>query len=141
MYRLLIGSVVIGVLAFLLLFLIAPFLVPESDVVALAARIALGLSNVFYENMPAGIASYINHLNLAIAAASLALLSMFAIQLFAIAASLLVFIAKQAAALLHREKKEAEPEDLPAIDMDSKFVGTGDGSEVMGRGLDSIDQD
>lgn len=141
MYRLLIGPLIIGILAFLIFYLVAPFIISESDLVAVVAKSALGLSNAFFETMPPSIASYINNLNLAIAGLTVALVLTVLIQLLVLVGGLFVFIAKWIVAFLQRDRKAEKPEDLPPIDMDSRFESSEDGSKVLGRGLDSIDQD
>ena len=141
MSRILIASVIIGILAFLVIFLVAPVLVPESDLVALVARAALGLSNAFFENMPPGIAGYINQLTLALAASTVALSLMIGIPVLVLIASAIVRSACWMLSLLKNRKKEEAPRNLPPIDMGSGFESTGDGKRVLGRGLDSIDRD
>ena len=141
MSRLLITSLIIGILAFLVIFFIAPFIVPESDLVAVVARAALGLSNAFFENMPPGIASYINNLNLALAASTAGLLLMIGIPVLMMIASTFTGSTKWILSLLQNMKKEEAPKDLPPIDLDPGFKSTGDGKGVLGRGLDSLDQD
>ncbi len=141
MSRLLIASVMIGVLAFLVIFLILPFVMPASDLVALVAKGALGLSNAFFATMPSGLAAYINHLNLALAAATIGLLLIIGIQLLTLIAWMFVKATRWIRSLLQNLKKEEAPKDLPPIDLDSGFESTGDGKGVLGRGLDSIDRD
>ena len=141
MSRLLIISLIIGILAFLVIFLISPFVISESDLVAIVARATLGLSNAFFENMPSGIASYINNLNLALAASTAGLLLMIGIPVLVMIAWALINSAKWIMSLLQRRKKEEAPKDLPPIDMELSFKSTGDGKGVLGRGLDSLDQD
>ena len=141
MSRLLITSLIIGILAFLVIFFIAPFIISESDLVALVARAALGLSNAFFENMPSGIASYINNLSLALAASTVGLLLMIGIPILSMIVTALINSAKWIGLLLQRREQEEAPKDLPPIDMEPGFKSTGDGKGVMGRGLDSLDQD
>lgn len=140
MSRLLIISVIIAILAFLIIFVIAPFIIPGSDLVALVARGALGLSNAFFENMPAGLAAYINQLNLALAASTVSLFLMIGFLVLAMIAWMFIRSAKWIVSLLQRMKKEEAPKDLPPIEMGAGFESTGDGKGVLGRGLDSIDR-
>ena len=140
MLRLLIVSLVIGTLAFLIIYLVSPFIVAEADVVALAAQITLGLSNLFYENMPPGVSGYVNHLNLLVVAVTVALLLILGIPSVKLIFATFVWLGKGIASLFHREPKQ-EPKDLPPIDMVTTFKSTGDGKHVAGRGLDSIDRD
>lgn len=141
MYRLLIASVIIGILAFLVMLFIAPFAVAESDLVAAVARAALGLSNAFFENMPPGLASYINNLNLALAASTVGLSLMIGVLILLMVAWTFKQSVKGILSLLRNMKKKETPKDLPPIDLDSGFKSTGDGKKVLGRGLDSIDRD
>lgn len=141
MYRLLIASVIIGILAFLVMLFIAPFAVAESDLVAVVARAALGLSNAFFENMPPGLASYINNLNLALAASTVGLSLMIGVLILLMVAWTFKQSVKGIVSLLRNMKKKETPKDLPPIDLDSGFKSTGDGKKVLGRGLDSIDRD
>ena len=141
MSKLLITSVIIGILAFLAILFISPFIIPESDLVALVANGMLGLSNAFFENMPSGLASYINNLNLALTASTIGLLLIIGIQILLIIAWTLTRLARGLLWLLQRLKKEEAPKDLPPIDFNSSFRSTGDGKGVLGRGLDSFEQD
>ena len=140
MLRSLIVSLVIGILAFLIIYLVLPFIVAEADVVALVAQITLSLSNLFYENMPPGLTSYVNNLNLLIAALTVALFLILGIPLVKLNCITFVWLGRSIASLFHREKKE-ESKDLPPIDLVTTFKSTGDGKHVVGRGLDRIDPD
>ena len=141
MYRLLIGPVIIGILAFLFIYFISSVIISESDIVAFAAQFALRLSNAFFENMPPIIASYITNLNLAIVAITVGLSLTVAVQLLVIIGGMFIYIIRWIISYLQKDSKEEEPQDLPAIDMDSSFEGSEDGKKVLGRGLDSIDRD
>lgn len=140
MSRLLIGSLIIGILTFLLIYFVSPVIISESDTVAIFAEFALGLSNAYFDNMPPIIASYINHLNLAVAAVTVGLSLTALILLLVIMGGMCSRVARWTISWLHRNKKEPGPQDLPPIDMNSSFQSTGDGKEVLGRGLDSIDR-
>jgi len=141
MLRLLIAPVIIGILAIILIYLVSPVFVAEADTVAMVARVALSLSNAFYATMPAGIGSYINNLNLLIAALTIGLVLIVALYVLEIIGVLFVCITRWVVALLRREKKEEGPRELSPIDPDSSFADRDYGDKVMGRGLDSIDRD
>ena len=141
MYRLLIGPVIIGILAFLFIYFISPVIISESNIVAIAAQFALRLSNAFFENMPPIIASYITNLNLAIVAITVGLSLTVAVQLLVIIGGMFIYLIRWIISYLQKDSKEEEPQDLPAIDMDSSFESSEDGEKVLGRGLDSIDRD
>lgn len=141
MYRLLIGPVIIGILAFLFIYFISPVIISESDIVAIVAQFALSLSNAFFENMPPIITSYITNLNLAIVAITVGLSLTVIVQLLVIIGGMFIYVIRWIISYLQKDRKEEEPQDLAPIDMDSSFESTGDGKKVLGRGLDSIDQD
>ena len=141
MYRLLIGPVIIGILAFLFIYFISPVIISESDIVAIVAKFALSLSNALFENMPPIIANYITNLNLAIVAITMGLSLTVVVQLLVIIGGMSIFVIRSIISYLHKDRKEEEPQDLPPIDMDSSFESSEDGKKVMGRGLDSIDRD
>ena len=141
MFRLFITPVIIGILAFLIILFVAPFVFSASDLVALVARAALGLSNALFENMPPALAAYINNLNLALAASTIGLSLMIAVQIMLLTAWLLIRSSRGIMSLLQRMKKKEAPRDLPPIDLEAGFKSTGDGKKVLGRGLDSIDRD
>lgn len=139
MLRLLLIAVIVGVLAILLIFFVSPFVVSEADLVSVIARLTLGLSNLFFENTPADVLTYVNGLNLLLVALTVGLFLTVAILAIGIGGYLLKALCKGIASLLHREKKE-EPRDMSPIDMDSRFKSTGLGEDIIGRGLDDIDQ-
>jgi len=141
MYRLLIGPVIIGILAFLFIYFISPAIISESDIVAIAAKFALSLSNAFFENMPPIIASYITNLDLAIVAITAGLSLTVVVQLLVITGGMFIYVIRGIISYLQKDRKEEEPQDLPPIDMDSSFESSEDGKKVLGRGLDSIDRD
>lgn len=141
MYRLLIGPVIIGILAFLFIYFISPVFISESDIVAIVAKFALNLSNVFFQNMPPIIASYITNLNLAIVAITVGLSLTVVVLLLVIIGGMFIYVIRWIISSLQKDRKEEEPQDLPPIDMDSSFENSEDGKKVLGRGLDSIDGD
>ena len=141
MLRLTIGSVVVGILAFLLIFFISPLIISESKIVSIVAEFALGLSNLVFDNMPPIIASYIASLNLAMAAFTMGLFLTLVIQLLGLVSSLFIGITKWIISYLQKDRKNDEVLDLPPIDMDSTFNSSATGKNILGRGLDSIDQD
>lgn len=141
MYRFLIGPVIIGILAFLAVYFISPFIISAADMVAIFAQFALGMSNAFFDNMPPIIVSYISNLNLLKVAMTVALFLTVVVQLLVIIWGMVVYVLRWVVSCLKRNKKEKGPQDLPPIDMNSSFESTHDGKKVMGRGLDSIDRD
>ena len=141
MLRLFIGTIIIGILTFLLIVFISPLIFSESDVVAVVAKLVLNWSNLFFESMPPIIASYIANLNLVMAAFTAALILTLVTQLIALLGSISVFTSRWIISYLQRDGKNDEALDLPPIDMDSTFKSSATGKNILGRGLDSIDQE
>jgi len=141
MFRLLVVPLSIGVLVFLFIFLIAPTIVPESDIVSYIAEFALYLSNSYFENMPSIIASYIAYLNLEMVALTVGLLLTVVIQLVVIIGGTFIYIIKWIVSCLQKDRGKEVVQDLSPIDMDSRFMGSAPGKEILGRGIDSIDRD
>ncbi len=141
MFRLLVVPVSIGILAFLFTWFIAPVIVPEPGVVSYVAELSLYLSNAYFETMPPIIASYIAHLNLPMAALTVGLLLMLAIQLLVITGSTVIWITKWIILRLQRNRGEEVEQDLSPIDMDPRYMGSAPGKEILGRGIDSIDRE
>ena len=141
MLRLFIGTIIIGILTFLLIVFISPLIFSESDVVAVVAKLVLNWSNLFFESMPPIIASYIANLDLAMAAFTAALFLTLVTQLIALLGSISVFTSRWIISYLQRDGKNDEALDLPPIDMDSTFKSSATGKNILGRGLDSIDQE
>jgi hypothetical protein len=128
-------------LVFLFIFFIAPAIVPESDIVSYIAEFALYLSNSYFENMPSLIASYIAYLNLAMVALTVGLLLTVVIQLVVIIGGTFIYIIKWIVSCLQKDRGKEVVQDLSPIDMDSRFMGSAPGKEILGRGIDSIDRD
>jgi hypothetical protein len=141
MFRFLIGPMIIGMLAFLFIYFISPALISDPDIVSIFAEFALKLSNLHFESMPPIVTSYIANLNLAMVALTVGLLMTVVIQLFVIIWGIFRSMAMWITSYLKNHRKQEEPQDLPPIDMDSSFKPSSIGKGVMGRGLDSIDQD
>jgi len=141
MFRLLVVPLSIGILVFLFIFLIAPAIVPESDIVSYIAEFALYLSNSYFENMPSIIASYIAYLNLEMVALTVGLLLTVVIQLVVIIGGTFIYIIKWIVSCLQKDRGKEVVQDLSPIDMDSRFMGSAPGKEILGRGIDSIDRD
>jgi len=141
MFRLLVVPISIGISAFLFIYFIAPAIIPEPGIVSHVAELALYLSNSYFESMPPVIANYIANLNLAMVALTLGFLLMLVIQLVVIIASTFICIIKWLISCLQKNRGEEVVEDLSPIDMDSKFMGSGPGGKILGRGLDSIDRE
>ncbi len=141
MFRLLVVPISIGISAFLFIYFIAPAIIPAPGIVSHVAELALYLSNSYFESMPPVIANYIANLNLAMVALTLGFLLMLVIQLVVIIASTFICIIKWLISCLQKNRGEEVVEDLSPIDMDSKFMGSGPGGKILGRGLDSIDRE
>jgi len=141
MFRLFIGPMIFGILAFLLIYYISPEIISEPRVVSIVAEVALGFANLYFDSMPPIIASYITNLNLAKVALTVGLLMTGVIQLILIIRDMFIYITKWIISYLQKDRNKDEAVDLPPIDMDSSFNNSGAGKNVLGRGLDSIDRD
>jgi len=141
MFRLFIGPMIFGILAFLLIYYISPEIISEPRVVSIVAEVALGFANLYFDSMPPIIASYITNLNLAKVALTVGLLMTGVIQLILIIRDMFMYITKWIISYLQKDRNKDEAVDLPPIDMDSSFNNSGAGKNVLGRGLDSIDRD
>ena len=141
MFRLLVVPVSIGILAFLFIYFIAPAIVSEPGIVSYVAEFALYLSNSYFESLPPIIASYITNLNLAMVALTVGLLLTVFIQLIVIIGGTFIFIIKWIISCLQKDKAKEDVQDLPPIDIDSKYLDSGPGEKILGRGLDSIDRE
>ena len=141
MFRLLVVPISVGILAFLFIYFIAYTIIPEPGIVSYVAEFTLYLSNSYFENMPPIIASYIAYLNLAIVALTVGLLLTVVIQLVVIIGGTFIYIIKWIVSCLQKERGKEVVQDLPPIDIDSKFMGSAPGKEILGRGIDSIDRD
>lgn len=139
MFRLLVVPVSIGILVFLFIYFIAPAIVSESGIVSYIAEFSLYLSNSYFETMPPIIASYIANLNLAMVALTVGLLLTLGIQMIVITAGMLVWMARSIISYLQKDRGKEVVEDLSPIDMDPRFMRSGPGKKILGRGLDSID--
>jgi hypothetical protein len=141
MFRLLIGPMIIGTLTFLFIYFVSPVIISDPGIVSVAAMFVLNSSTLYFENIPPIIASYIANLNLVMVALTAAFLVVVVIQLLVIIWSITGCLARWIISLLKKGREENEPQDLPAIDMDSSFKTSSIGKGVVGRGLDSIDRD
>jgi hypothetical protein len=141
MFRLLIGPITIGILAFLFIYFILPAIVSEPGVVSYVAEFALNLSNSYFDSMPPIIASYIANLNLAVVALTVGLLFTVVIQLVVIIGYTFIYLIKWIILYLQKDRENEDVQDLPPIDMDSRFMNSVKGGKILGRGLDSIDRD
>ena len=141
MFRLLVVPISIGILAFLFIYYIASTIVSEPDIVSYVAEFALYLSNSYFETMPPFIASYIANLNLVMVALTAGLLLTVVTQLIVIFGGTFIYIIKWVVSWLQKDRGKEVAQDLSPIDMDSKFMGSAPGKEILGRGIDSIDRD
>lgn len=141
MFRFFIGPMIVGILAFLFIYFVSPVIISKPGIVSIVAEFVVNSSNLFFESSPPVIAGYIANLNLAMAAATVGLLMLMAIQILVIIWVILSYMANRIVSYLQKDRKIDEPEDLPPIDMDSSFKTSSIGKGVYGRGLDTIDQD
>ena len=141
MFRLLIGPMIAGMLAFGLVYFISPAIISNPGIVSIFAESALRLSAFYFENLPPVIADYIVNLNLLTVALTTGLLVVVVMQLLVIIWGVFSCIARWTISLLKKDSEIDEPQDLPSIDMDSSFKTSSIGEGVVGRGLDSIDRD
>ncbi len=141
MFRLLVVPISIGILAFLFIFFIAPTIVSEPGIVSYVAEFVLYLSNLYFESMPPIIANYITNLNLAMVALTVGLLLTVVIQLVVIIGGMFICIIKWIISCLQKDRGKEVVQDLPPIDIDSRFMGSEPGEKILGRGFDSIDRE
>ncbi len=141
MIRFLIGPAVFGILTFLIVFFIAPMMIAEADIVAGVAGPILEFSNRHWATTPPIIASYIAILNLGIVAVTAGILMTVVAQLLVIVQVVLVCLYLGIRLLLRWERKPKAPGDLPPIDIDARYLNSGEPEKILGRGLDSIDRD
>ena len=141
MFRLLIGPMIVGILAFLFIYFVSPVIISDPGIVSIVAEFVLDLSTLSFESMPPIVAGYISNINLTIVAITVGLFMAVVIQLLVIILGIFRFMARWVISLLHRDKQEDEPQDLSPIDMDPSFKTSSIGKGVLGRGLDSIDRD
>ena len=140
MFKLFIGPIIIGILAFLFIYYISPVVISDPVIVSIAAELALKLSNLYFETLPPIVADYITNLNLAMVALSVGLLMTIVILLLVIIWGIFCYMTKWIISYLQKDKIEDEPQDLQPIEMDSSFKTSSIGKGVVGRGLDSIDR-
>jgi hypothetical protein len=62
------------------------------------------------------------------------------IQLVVVIGGTFFCIIKWIISWLQKFRAKEAVQDLPPIDMDSRFMGSGPGKKILGRGLDSIDR-
>ena len=141
MIRFFLGPAVFGILTFLIVFFIAPLVVAEADLVAGVAGSILEYSNRHWATTPPIVASYIAILNLGIVAVTAGILMTVIAQLLVIIQVILVGLYRGIRLLLQWAPKDKAPSDLPAIDIDAKYLNSGEREKILGRGLDSIDRD
>ena len=141
MFRLLIGPMIAGMLAFALVYFISPAIISDPGIVSIFAELVVRLSTFYFENLPPIIADYIANLNLLMVALTTGLLVVVVMQLLVIIWGVFSCMARWIISLLQKDKEIDEPQDLPPIDMDSSFKTSSIGEGVVGRGLDSIDRD
>ncbi len=141
MVRLLILAVSSGILVALLVYLAAPLLVSEADIVAFAARALLDASNALFTYMPQFIADFIAGLNLLIVSITSGLLAFVGILILVKLVSSIKATVKLAKHWFAGRAPTEEPEDLAPIDMEERYKKPPKGKEIMGRSLDSMRRD
>ena len=140
MFRLFVMPMIIGVLALLGTWLIAPLIFSDPGIVSIVARYVVNFSNSHFETMPPLLASYVAGLNLVTIALTLGLLMAMLIQLLLLIWAVIVRLGRLIVSILLKFRSKREPRDLPPIEMDPSIKPSKIGQGVMGRGLDSIDQ-
>lgn len=141
MYRFLIVPAIIGIATFLIILFIAPEIISGTDIVAGAAGSLLEFSNRHFATTPPIIAAYIAHLNLEIVAVTAGSLTMVVVQLLVLVGVILTSLIKGIVALLRWRPKKEPVHDLPPLDIDARYLNSGENQKILGRGLDSIDRD
>lgn len=141
MFRLLVVPVIIGILAFSIVYFVTPLLFSESDVVAVFAEFTLDLSNSVFASMPPLVASYIANLNLLAAGLTAAFLLTVTIQILVLFGDAFMLVAKGLISIFKKKPKQARPPDLPSLDIVASKVKPRPGSRVLGGGFDSLDPD
>jgi len=141
MFRFLVVPISFGILAFLCIYFLAPAIVPEPGVTAYAAEFILDLSNSYFETMPPIVTSYISSLNLATVALTAGILLTVVIQLVVAVGVTFIHIVKWVISLLPKGGAEEVVKDMSPIEMDPRYMDTGPGGDIFGRGLDSIDRE
>ena len=140
MFRYFLVPATIGIVFFMSIYLILPEFISEPRLVSYVAEFSLGLSNLYFDPMPAILVRYIAGLNLLSIAVTGGVLSAAITELAVIISSLFISIIKGIILYLRRERKTEEAVDLAPIDLDpqmSKFAG---GKKVLGKGFDSVDR-
>ena len=141
MFRRFLISLVVGILVFLVIFFGLPLIVSEAEIVAWFNSLLLDWSNRYFATMPSLLVTYLAQSNLVLIAVTAGVLVTLAAMLLATAWRLIWDFIGWLIGLLRREKTEAEREDLAPIDMKATFVSSGDGKQVLGRGMDRVDRD
>lgn len=140
MFRWIFIPLIAGIVVFSVVFFALPLVGSEADIVARGSSFILEWSNRLFDTMPGLVADSIANANLALVASMASLLTCFAVVLLMLGWNLLRGLAGWLLALFQRGPVEELREDLPPIDMHSTFVSSGDGKEVLGRGMDRLDR-
>ena len=141
MFKLFIGPMIVGILAFLLIYYISPVFFSEPGILSIVAELVLNLSNLYFDSMPPFIANYIANLNLAMVALTVGLSMTVVVYLLVIIGGMFIYLTKRITSHLQKDRTEDKAPDLPPIDMDSRFNNSEKEEKVLGRGLDSIYRD
>ena len=141
MFRWIFISLIVGIVTFSIIFFGLPLFDSEADITARVNASLLDWSNRNFAVMPSLLADIIARSSLALIAATAGILALVAVILLMLAWWMLGGCAAWLLGLLKREPAEEAREDLPPIEMHSTFVSSGDGKEVIGRGMDRLDRD
>jgi len=141
MIRFIVGPVIVGILAFSIVFFVIPLLFPASDVVAIFGKLVLDLSNSVFITMPPLVADYLARLNLLGVALSVALLLIVATDVLIFLGDAAMLVAAVMVWIFKRKPKQARPLDLPPLDIDASKLNSRPGSKILGGGFDSLESD
>ena len=141
MFRLVVIPVSVGILVFVCIYFVSPAFVQAPDTVAYVAESILYWSNSFFATMPPILASYVAYLDLATIALTAGLISLIGVHLVILIGGALIGLAKWMVAFVLKDRSKDDAEDLPPIEMDSRYMRDMPGKEIMGRGIDSMDRE
>ena len=141
MFRLLLLPLIIGILAFLLVYFVTPEFISETEIVSIVAEFSLDLSNSVFDHMPPVVAKYIAGLDLALVSLTVALIAIVFIQILVISWSIIYYPIKWIISFMTKEKVRVVVKDLPAITPDSHFYRPSPGKKILGRGFDTVESD
>lgn len=139
MIRYLVGPVIIGILAFSIVFFVIPLLFSEADAVAVFGKFVLDLSNSVFNTTPPLVADYLARLNLLGVALTLALPLIVATQVLVLVADSAILVAAVIVWIFKRKPKQVRPMDLPPLDIEAGRLTPRPGNKILGGGFDSLE--